>query len=264
MWQSLATIAYSQIMTPDLTEHYNDVIARAPGPAPWYLEQAGSDLSTPPQKLSWERDANAGPTELMDGNRRVYALASIYSYVRRLNSTQFVVWYKSGAPEVGKVTFQLYDALSLRPMTDEQTSVARLTRSPFATAATLLAEYSIPRSQPSGVQAVQFPPQFADCPELLVLVYNDNTWDNVGLDLWSIDPLNQQMKIISQDWFTDGPYDFGYQWITRVARSPITGNLVGDGIRIGAFVLSQDGSSFLEWLGVKHFPNKDMSIGNKR
>jgi hypothetical protein len=200
----------------------------------------------------------------MDGNRRVYALASICSYVRRVSSTQFVVWYKSGTPpEVGKVSFQLYEASSLRPMTEEQTSFARLNRSPFATTATLLAEYSIPRNQPSGFQAVQFPQEFADCPELLVLVSNDNTWDDVGLDLWLIDPLNQQMKVVSQDWFTHGPYDFGYQWVTRVARSPETGNLVGEGIRIGAFLLNQDGSKFLEWVGARHFPNKDMSIGNE-
>jgi hypothetical protein len=251
-------------MTPALIEHYREVIARAPGPAPWYLGQVGSDLSVPLAKLTWERDSRAGPTELIDDKRRVYALASMYSYVRRISSTQFVVWYKSGTPEVGRVTFQLYEVLSLRPMTDKEASLARLKRTPFGAAATLLAEYSIPRNQPIGLQKMQFPPDFTACPELFVLVSNDNTWENVGLNLWSIDPSNQQMKVSSQDWFTRGPYDFGYQWVTRVARSPETGNLIGDGIRIGAFVLNEDGSKFLEWVGAEHFPNKDMSIGSNQ
>ena len=251
-------------MLPALIEHYREVIAKTPGPAPWYLGQIGSDLSSPVAKLSWERDLNAGPTELIDSNRRIYALASIYSYVRRISPTQFVVWYKSGMPETGKVTFRLYEISSLRPMTDQEASFARLTKTPFASAASLLAEFAIPRKQPVGLQTVEFPLDFTNCPELLVLVSNDSTWDNVGLNLWSITPSKQEMKVISQDWFTHGPYDFGYQWVTRVARSPKTGNLVGDGIRIGAFVLSEDGSRFLEWVGDEHFPNKDMSIGKNQ
>jgi hypothetical protein len=236
-------------MMPALVEHYREVIARAPGPAPWYLGQIASDLSTPLAKLTWSRDPNGGPTELVDGNRHPYALASIYSYVLKISPTQFVVWYKAGMPEVGEMHFQLYDIASLRPMTDKQATFARLTKTAFAAAATPVAEYSIPRNQPDGPRTTQFPSEFADCPELLVLVSNDNAWDNVGLDLWSIDPPNQQMKVISQDWFTRGPYDFGYQWVTRVARSTETGNLIGDGIRIGASVLNEDGSRFLEWLG---------------
>jgi hypothetical protein len=248
-------------MTPAVTEHYRDVIARAPGPAPWYLGQVASDLSTPTMKLTWEKGLNVGPTELMDGNRLIYALAAMSCYVRKISSTQFVVWYKSGTPGVGEIHFKLYETSSLQPMADEQISLARLKKSPFATAATLLAELSIPQSQSVGLRKVQFPSQFVDCPELLVLVSNENTWDNVSLQLWSISPSNQQMNVTSQDWFTNGNYDFGYQWITRVARSPETGNLVGDGIRIGAFVLNGEGSEFLQWLDAEHFPNKDLSIG---
>jgi hypothetical protein len=144
-------------MTPAVTEHYRDVIARAPGPAPWYLGQVASDLSTPTMKLTWEKGLNVGPTELMDGNRLIYALAAMSCYVREISSTQFVVWYKSGTPGVGEIHFKLYETSSLQPMADEQISFARLKKSPFATAATLLAELSIPQSQSVGLRKVQFP-----------------------------------------------------------------------------------------------------------
>jgi hypothetical protein len=235
-------------MTPATAEHYRAVISGAPGPAPWYLGQVASDLATPEVKLAWEKNPNGEPTELIDGNRRTYALASAYSYVQRISSTRFVVWYRSGPTEVGDMHFQLYEVSSLAPLTDQQVRSARVTKPPFLVAASPLEQHSIQQNQPIGLGATAFPSEFADCPELFVLASNPNTWDNAVLNLWIIDPSHQQIRVTSQDWFSRGPYDFGYQWITRIARSPETGNLVGDGVRIDPFVLNEDGSEFLAWL----------------
>ncbi|HEV2645572.1 MAG TPA: hypothetical protein VGU46_04320 [Acidobacteriaceae bacterium] len=235
-------------MTPASIEHYLAVLAGASGPAPWYLQQVASDLSTPEAKFIWKKASNDGLTELVDSNRRPYAIAPMSSYVRRISATRFVVWFKSGSQETGNLHFQLYEVSSLTPLTDEQGRMGRLTKSPFVAAAPPLGQHSIPRNQPVGSGITAFPSEFADCPELFVLVSNGNTWDSVGLNLWISDPSRQQISVTSQDWFTRGPYDFGYQWITRIARSPETGNLVGDGIRINPFVLNEDGTEFLAWL----------------
>ena len=41
--------------------------------------------------------------------------------------------------------------------------------------------------------------------------------------------------------FNRGDFDFGYQWITRVARDPKSRHIVGDGIRITPFRLDASG-----------------------
>ncbi len=41
-------------------------------------------------------------------------------------------------------------------------------------------------------------------------------------------------------WWNEGNFDFGYQWITRVAREPATGNLAGDEIRFEPFIMDPE------------------------
>jgi len=43
--------------------------------------------------------------------------------------------------------------------------------------------------------------------------------------------------VYPQDWFNHGNFDFGYQWLTRIARDTETGEITGDGIRIELFAL---------------------------
>jgi hypothetical protein len=54
--------------------------------------------------------------------------------------------------------------------------------------------------------------------------------------------------VLPQKWFNGGKYDFGYQWITRVQRDPRTGQIVGEGIRLGNFLLDRSGTEIQEWL----------------
>jgi hypothetical protein len=180
----------------------------------------------------------------------------MYTYVLRISPTQFVVWYRSAEFDSGVIHVELHDVSSLQPMSESELSLPRKERSPFAISTDPIAKFTIPQNQPIGLQQVQLLPEFVDCPELFVLVSSGNNWDHMRLHLWSIRPSKQELDVVPQNWFTDGAYDFGYQWITRMARSPETGHLIGDGIRIGSFELSNDGSKFLQWLNARHFPNQ--------
>jgi len=59
----------------------------------------------------------------------------------------------------------------------------------------------------------------------------------VDLALLVAHPRTSSYRLYSQDWFNSLDLDFGYQWVTRVARHPETGRVHGDGIRIHPFVL---------------------------
>ena len=59
--------------------------------------------------------------------------------------------------------------------------------------------------------------------------------------------LTRQVEVFPQDWFNDGSYDFGYQWITRVNRR-VDGSIAGDGIRLGTFELDATNRMIKRWL----------------
>ena len=56
------------------------------------------------------------------------------------------------------------------------------------------------------------------------------------------------VEVIPQDWFNNGQYDFGYQWITRVGRDSKTKRIFGEGIRLGFFRLDETGRNIEKWL----------------
>jgi hypothetical protein len=56
------------------------------------------------------------------------------------------------------------------------------------------------------------------------------------------------VTVLPQNWFTANKFDIGYQWITRVSRDPATGRIIGGGIRIGSFELTENGMGLERWL----------------
>ena len=233
---------------------YTEAIKGAPGPAPWYLSQPASDLSTSTLKLHWERDPDAGPSALKDESGIAYALVSMYNYIWRFSDQRFVVWFsevpRDGSdPLGGTVRFEIYSIEQLTPLSNIALALQRLKakETSFVISSVPIAEARLQRNLETGDSSVQFDPHFAQCRELLVLVSNPS-WDSTQLNLWVIKPGSGCVSVVPQDWFIKGPYDFGYQWVTRVTREPSTRSIVGDGIRIGAFLLDPNGNSFAKWL----------------
>ena len=71
--------------------------------------------------------------------------------------------------------------------------------------------------------------------------------DKMARAIFAFDWLKSQVEVIPQDWFNTGNYDFGYQWISRVARCS-DGSIVGDGIRLGRFELDETNRRIKKWL----------------
>ena len=56
------------------------------------------------------------------------------------------------------------------------------------------------------------------------------------------------VEVLPQRWFNRKEFDVGRQWITRLARDPVSHRIIGDGVRIPAFRLSEDGRELDGWL----------------
>jgi len=56
------------------------------------------------------------------------------------------------------------------------------------------------------------------------------------------------IEVLPQKWFTPREFKLGRQWVSRIARDPETHRLVGEGVRIGTFELTDDGRDVLRWI----------------
>ena len=101
-----------------------------------------------------------------------------------------------------------------------------------------------------GSHHINPPEDYASFEETLVLADHlpgSNGFDKMSRAIFAFNWLRKEMTVIPQDWFNQGNYDFGYQWITRVARLS-DGGIVGDGIRLGAFELDETGKQVKRWI----------------
>jgi hypothetical protein len=112
-----------------------------------------------------------------------------------------------------------------------------------------LAEFEISSALPAGTHRIAVPAEFGGIDELLVVSpYLAGSNDEPCCAIHVVWPAAGEVTVFPQRWFTADKVDVGYQWITRVARDPLSGRLVGDGIRIKAFELSEDGTEVARWL----------------
>jgi hypothetical protein len=178
----------------------------------------------------------------------------MYVYIWRFSDQRFVVWFseipRDGSDHLGgKVRFEIYSIEQLTPLSNIAPELQRLKakETAFVISSAPIAQTTLRRNLEVGDNSIDFDPHFAQCRELLVLVSN-SAWDSFTLNLWVVKPADGCVSVVQQEWFIKGPYDFGYQWVTRVTREPSTQMIVGDGIRIGAFLLDPSGKSFVQWL----------------
>ena len=85
-----------------------------------------------------------------------------------------------------------------------------------------------------------FPKELQAIDELLILCNSSaiparNDGINANLALLVARPQQSSYQLFPQDWFNSSDLDFGYQWVTRVARDPQTGRVRGEGFRIVPF-----------------------------
>ena len=112
-----------------------------------------------------------------------------------------------------------------------------------------LAEFEVSCALPPGTHKIDVPPEFRGVPELLLVTsYPAAGKDDPACAILALAPGTGTVEVLPQKWFTASKVDVGYQWVTRVARDPVSHRLVGDGIRIGKFELTDDGCDVERWL----------------
>jgi hypothetical protein len=195
----------------------------------------------------------------VDEQDRAYAVADFHCYVQALEPRQLLVWH---AEEHGEgpllrrdIRLRIIDLDALQSPIDVESVCAHLGKSsPFYTGSGEVATTLLSTALDDGDHSVALPALFREAGELLLIVDSTaggrrgNNYDEVHIRLWILDSAAGRLEIVPQDWFNEGAYDFGYQWITRMARLPGSADIVGEGIRLGIFRLDATKRHIAEWL----------------
>ena len=146
-------------------------------------------------------------------------------------------------PEVGYLRVLCFDPdqLAAFPMHDVAGWFKR-SQDRIYSATAPLAEMEISSRLTAGTHAVDVPREFRGIDELLLIgSYPASSKDAAACAILVLHPRKGEVTVLPQSWFTADKFDIGYQWITRVTRDPQTGRIIGGGIRISNFELTEDG-----------------------
>ncbi|MGH9947151.1 MAG: hypothetical protein ACRD6X_08135 [Pyrinomonadaceae bacterium] len=236
------------------------VLKHAAGPAPWYIRAFPPRLNGVIWKDSAEIYPDTGATLLTKQNGDVVAIVGMYCYVLAINENRLVVWYQRydtvSIRHVKTINFCFLDVADLKPIRNVQKILEKLPNKPNDLEVHYESEnrFEVPTDLEPGTHSVVYPEEFSFTDELLIWGYNTSELfrpsfgKNNDLCLFILRPLSGTVEIIPQDWFNNSEdLDFGYQWVTRVARDVTTGRIFGDGIRISQFALDKSLRNVEKW-----------------
>jgi hypothetical protein len=227
----------------------------APGPSPWYLVPNTSwytgTYSPTVDGYCWQsaelNHPAAGGKTLLFGADGPVAVLNRYNYVMALNESMLLIWNQARrttdvSPTL-PVRLFVIEPGQLRPLHNDLNSIYERmnTQSEFlAVGGNASQEICLSTTNVNEDLNAQFPPQFQSIDELLILCHSSGIPSNRGLvdlALLVAHPRLSHYRLYPQDWFNDSEMDFGYQWVTRIARNPETGFVHGEGFRIAPFIL---------------------------
>jgi hypothetical protein len=112
-----------------------------------------------------------------------------------------------------------------------------------------LAEIELSCDLPAGGHSLDVPPELKPAPELLLVSnYPAKSKDEPASAIFRFRPKEGTVQVLPQTWYTAAHYDRGYQWIARVVEDPVSGRIIGGGVRIQNFELAENGCDLGRWL----------------
>ena len=230
------------------------ILDTVPGPSPWYLRNAPPFPTSSHGPLTWRDiagDRCVGKVALSDRRGNAYLVVDFQTYFMALPNGRAILW---STDALANMRFSIVepDRFEIINATDACHELKSSGRRVMFRGGEV-SSMTVPTSLPDGPNEVVFPPDFTTLPELLVLVHStangvSDFFQSMHLCIWSVQPSANRIDVYRQDWFNRGAYDFGYQWITRVARDPDTQRVVGEGERLRSFQLDASMQNVEQWL----------------
>jgi hypothetical protein len=240
------------------------ILFSAPGPSPWYLRLPGAVINTKEGQWTWDSyddNKRSGICRLISPNKQSVLFLDFQCYVMFLPYDRILIWYESGRDNneksfIPKIVFTILNIHNLKKFSNHKDAAKKLREEKLYilyngdSASTFIFNSTIDE----GIYPIDAPLEFKELEEILVLAdygptkYISNYYDKMFRAIFSFRFNLNEVEVFPQKWFNEGSYDFGYQWITRVARNKETGRIVGEGIRLGNFELDSSSTQIEKWL----------------
>ncbi len=233
-------------MNREPNNSYEPILAAAPGPSPWYLEPNKPFLDG----MSWEKAGDgkyrAGKIILKSNHGDILLALDFHNYVSLYKDKYLFIWWQDHEAKGPSkpVNVKLLDPHGMIPLEGDIDVICKtLAEARLGVIYKGDSEMDFLLSTEVAGADIQFafPEIIREINEVLVLCHStgirdrDDDRENLGILIaW---PSLNKYRIYPQEWFNLGKFDFMYQWVTRVARVPDTGEVIGEGIRIGSFIL---------------------------
>lgn len=235
-----------------------------PGPSPWYLRSPWASINTPRGTWQWafyDSPTLAGMSRLLSPDGDTVLFLDFNCYFQSLTESRVLIWYEVGNPEKEQyenphIVFTILTLPALTPIHDHEQAATELRKSKQQIRADggNSTTFKFFTTVGEGKHPISPSTEFNTLPEQLVLAdfgaenARSNHYDKMFRAVFAFNFQEKQVTVLPQIWFNQGSYDFGYQWITRVQREKETGQIVGEGIRLGNFRLDTTGMQVQEWL----------------
>ena len=245
------------ILPAEEVKRLKRVLAEAPGPM--NLDRTTYEIFRGPSqsRLHWTSNGDAAWEKLLRDAvplmGPVLLRTDLHCYELRVAEDRILLWRQIRlAPPGGVLRLSFFDTTSLRPIGRRS---KRRPGDPIVHESGLLAEVDLSGDWDAGVRRVDFPEVMAGIPDLLALVHGIQGW-NPDLPkaawrarrvtvIYAVRPSRSEVEVFPLPWARS--VEGHFHWITRVARDPITGKIVGDGAGVKLFLLDDD-ATFLGWI----------------
>jgi hypothetical protein len=232
------------------TQRIRALLQQTIGPAPWYWETFPAIRGAAGQHFVWQFHGTQGAlaylVSLSLSSEPDVPRLALNTYVRPflLNESRFGVW----CPQGRYVRMALFEAEQLKAFNFEAVAgwFKQSTERLYSMTAPV-ADFEFDGMLPQGTHAVEFPEAFHGIEEMhLVSAYPAKSKGDPHAAVYVVYPHAGLVEVLPQRWYTANDFEIGYQWISRVTRDPVTHKLVGEGVRIGGFELTDDGCHLAE------------------
>jgi hypothetical protein len=227
-------------------------LEKTPGPSPWYWKTFPQVRRASGQSFVWTYHGNEGELAYLatlgpeqEPSKPRLAL-NTHCVPFLIPPERLGVW----CPEPGALRVMCFDPDQLEGFSFAEIVGWFKNSSDRIYAATApLAEFEVSTRLAAGAHKIEVPEEFRALDELLLVSSRSaKTREDAACNIYVLYPQAGLVQVIPQRWFTANQYDVGRQWISRVTRDPASHRLIGDGVRMGTFELSEDGCDLAEWI----------------
>jgi hypothetical protein len=230
-----------------------DPFAFLPGPSPWYCLR-NRQFTLGDHSYEWHDWQSypplAGCIYLKPEDKTPILLLDFQCYFKPRSDGICLIWHDDF--DRNALEFHLLNLSELMPIYNAKEIAvnARKDKKSIVYSSESALKLQISTASIDGQFDISCHDDFSSFGEILTLVDAGVSIPSVHASLkraiYAVDFEKLKVTVYPQDWFNNGSYDFGYQWISRVTRDE-TGRIIGDGVRIDSFRLNEDGRTLQRW-----------------